>query len=101
MGGDATVIQGVNTAGTVRVNNLANLEQLLSVLASVIQIAGIGLAVFLASEALQKGELKLGKLNLTKSKGLAAALVLAAAGACSPQFVNWLVASLRDANIFS
>src|SRR5262249_1292874 len=29
--GDATVVQGVNTAGTVRVNNLANLEALLNI----------------------------------------------------------------------
>src|SRR5215213_3717282 len=33
-GGDATVIQGVNTAGTVRVNNLANLEALLNIIAN-------------------------------------------------------------------
>ena len=33
-GQDATVIQGVNTAGTVRVNNLANLEALLNIIAT-------------------------------------------------------------------
>ena len=40
-GADATVIQGVNTAGTVRVNNLANLEALLNIIANGMEILGI------------------------------------------------------------
>ncbi|MBX9687924.1 MAG: hypothetical protein K2X27_14555, partial [Candidatus Obscuribacterales bacterium] len=40
-GSDATVIQGVNTAGTVRVNNLANLEALLNIIANGMEILGI------------------------------------------------------------
>jgi hypothetical protein len=39
--GDATVVQGVNTAGTVRVNNLANLEALLNIIANGMEILGI------------------------------------------------------------
>ena len=40
-GGDATAIMGVNTAGTVRVNNLANLEALLNIIANGMEILGI------------------------------------------------------------
>src|ERR1700679_2909615 len=40
-GADATVIQGVNTAGTVRVNNLANLEALLNIIAHRMEILGL------------------------------------------------------------
>ena len=39
--GDATVVSGVNTAGTVRVNNLANLEALLNIIANGMEILGI------------------------------------------------------------
>ncbi|HEY9785493.1 MAG TPA: hypothetical protein V6D17_08845, partial [Candidatus Obscuribacterales bacterium] len=40
-GADATFITGVNTAGTVRVNNLANLEALLNIIANGMEILGI------------------------------------------------------------
>lgn len=40
-GADATVIMGVNTAGTIRVNNLANLEALLNIIANGMEILGI------------------------------------------------------------
>ncbi|MBI1269964.1 hypothetical protein GC174_05985, partial [bacterium] len=40
-GDDATAIMGVNTAGTVRVNNLANLEALLNIIANGMEILGI------------------------------------------------------------
>ena len=40
-GGDATAVMGVNTAGTVRVNNLANLEALLNIIANGMEILGI------------------------------------------------------------
>ncbi|HEY9733797.1 MAG TPA: hypothetical protein V6C89_17935, partial [Drouetiella sp.] len=40
-GQDATFVTGVNTAGTVRVNNLANLEALLNIIANGMEILGI------------------------------------------------------------
>ncbi len=40
-GGDATYVTGLNTAGTVRVNNLANLEALLNIIANGMEILGI------------------------------------------------------------
>ena len=36
-----TYVKGVNTAGTVRVNNLANLEALLNIMANGIEVLGI------------------------------------------------------------
>lgn len=40
-GGDAKNIQGVNTAGAVRVNNVANLEALLNIIANGMELPGI------------------------------------------------------------
>lgn len=44
-GGDATAIMGVNTAGTVRVNNLANLEALLNLVATGFDMLFYGIAL--------------------------------------------------------
>ena len=41
-GSDAILVNGVNTAGTVRVNNLANVEALANVIANTIEILGLG-----------------------------------------------------------
>ncbi len=38
---EATVVQGVSSRGTVRVNNLANLEALLNIIANGIEFLGI------------------------------------------------------------
>ncbi len=43
-GADATYVTGLNTAGTVRVNNLANLEALLNIIANGMEILGIAWA---------------------------------------------------------
>lgn len=49
---DATVIQGINDTGAVRVNNLANLEALLNVLANCAEIGGVAFGLSLLVKAL-------------------------------------------------
>jgi hypothetical protein len=98
--GDATVIQGVNTAGTVRVNNLANLEALLNIMANGMELLGLlyggGLALGgLAGKALTN------PMRLSPVGRTIFGVAVAAGGLAIPGMINWLVASARDANLFS
>ncbi len=102
-GGDATVIMGVNTAGTVRVNNLANLEALLNIIANLGEIlcllGGIAMAVqgFVSKSVLKIGE----DIELGPGGKVLLGIVIATLGISIPGVINWFVASARDANLFS
>lgn len=102
-GYDATYITGINTAGTVRVNNMANLEAMLNIMANGIEILGLLLGGALASKAIfamAQGSPK--ETNgLPHSARLAYGILAIAGGLAVPGMVNWLVASARDANLFS
>ena len=96
-GTDATYITGVNTAGTVRVNNLANMEALLNIIANGMEILGI---------AWGGPTMILGFMHMAASTQNAFKRVLMGAGGvvgglATPGCINWLVASARDANLFS
>ena len=96
-GGDATVIQGVNTAGTVRVNNLANLEALLNIIANGMEILGIawgGPTMIMGFMHMAAGTQDAMKRVLWGGAGVTG-------GLATPGCINWLVASARDANLFS
>ncbi len=102
-GSDATVIMGVNTAGTVRVNNLANLEALLNIIANLGElgavIAGIGL---MAHGFMNKDVVRIGEdIELGSAGRLCLGAFLIACGLALPGMLNWFVASARDANLFS
>jgi hypothetical protein len=102
-GADATIIMGVNTAGTVRVNNLANLEALLNIIANLGElgalISGIGLVVH---GIMNKAVVKLGEdVELGPGGRIAFGAILMVAGLALPGILNWFVASARDANLFS
>ena len=102
-GGDATVIQGVNTAGTVRVNNLANLEALLNIIANLGELgallSGLGLVVH---GFMNKAVMKLGEdIELGAGGRIVLGIVLMVLGLALPGVLNWFVASARDANLFS
>lgn len=96
--GDTTPPKDMNTAGTVRVNNLANLEALLNIIANGTEIMALSVAgnLFVA-----------GLILCCKSRGkpgialLVAAPAFAVFGLAAPGIINWLVASARDANLFS
>jgi hypothetical protein len=95
--GDATVVSGVNTAGTVRVNNLANLEALLNIIANGMEILGIawgGPTMIMGFMHMAAGTQDAMKKVLFGAAGVTG-------GMATPGCINWLVASARDANLFS
>ncbi len=96
MGSDATVIMGVNTSGTVRVNNLVYLELILNYLSFAFQFIGIALAVYLARAAAKPGAFALERVQL----GIIA-LMAGSTGIYAPTIMSWLIQAARDANLFS
>jgi hypothetical protein len=95
-GQDATFVTGVNTAGTVRVNNHANLEALLNIVANGIEILGIVYGGFYLISGFFMKDTKqqvANKLILGST-----ALMI---GLATPGLINWLVATARDINLFS
>ena len=96
-GADATYITGVNTAGTVRVNNLANLEALLNIIANGMEILGVawgGPTMILGFMHMAAGSQDAMKKVIFGMGGVTG-------GLATPGCINWLVASSRDANLFS
>jgi hypothetical protein len=96
-GADATYVTGINTAGTVRVNNLANLEALLNIIANGMEILGIawgGPTMIMGFMYMAAGTQGAMKRVLCGCAGVTG-------GLATPGCINWLVASCRDANLFS
>ena len=94
--GDATVVMGINTGGTVRVNNLANLEALLNIIANGMEILGIawgGPTMIMGFMHMAAGTQDAMKRVLFGCAGVTG-------GLATPGCINWLVASARDANLF-
>ena len=89
--GQETVITGANTAGAVRVENLANLKSLLIILASGVEIFAITLGSVLVIRGLTRR--KIGRIVW--------GIGWIALGLATPGFVNLAFASARDAIIFS
>ncbi len=103
--GDGTLVQGVNTAGTVRVNNLANLETLLNIIANLAEI-GMGLSgIVLVIHGLVvenvAAELMGERILLGRGARIVTGIGLILFGLAAPGMINWFVASARDANLFS
>ncbi len=102
-GADATYITGINTAGTVRVNNMANLEAMLSIFANGFEILGVlygGALAVKAIFALAQGSPQ-ERDGYTHPQRLAFGALCIIGGLAVPGLVNWFVASARDANLFS
>jgi hypothetical protein len=96
-GNDATYVTGLNTAGTVRVNNLANLEALLNIIANGMEILGIawgGPTMIMGFMHMAAGTQDAMKRVLFGASGVTG-------GLATPGCINWLVASARDANLFN
>lgn len=100
---DATIIMGVNTAGTVRVNNLANLEALLNIIANLGEIGAIACGFgLLVHGFMNKAIVKLGEdVELGPGGRIVLGALCMMAGFALPGILNWFVASARDANLFS
>jgi len=96
---------GVDTAGTVRVNNLANLESLLNVFS--MSFEAIAILWGASSIASCHSKFKPSKLDhfwlgsTSKMARINCGVLAILAGLCMPGVVNFLVASARDANLFS
>jgi len=104
-GSDATYITGINTAGTVRVNNLANLEALLNIVSTLAEMGGLifGFGLLLHGLLQRRVVLYLPGLNasLTNVHRVAYGVAIMIMSSSVPGLVNWFVASARDANLFS
>lgn len=93
-GGDATIAP--DTEGGVRVNELANLEALLNIMANGLEIYGIASTGSFFAGAI---------IMFIMRKPLYGVIMLIACpvsvtlGLATPGVINWLVASLRDANM--
>lgn len=101
-GADATYVTGVNTAGTVRVNNLANLEALLNMLSNLFEVSGIvgGIGLFARALMHSRDSFKLFGVKVTKTQAICMGVFMICIALVIPGFVNWMVASARDANLF-
>jgi len=98
-GMDVTVISGVNTAGTVRVNNLANLEALMQIVTKLGSLVGFTIALnLLVGLFLKNG---LGPTGWSKRKTVLIAASFAVVAICLPQMMQELVGFARDINLFS
>jgi len=86
----------VNTAGTVRMNCLANLEALLNIAANGIEITGILISAVMLIRAMIRD-----CNGTTRLKALVVAMLPLVIGLSTPGVMNWLVAAARDANLFS
>ncbi len=104
-GADATIVMGVNTAGTVRVNNLANLEAMLNILCNGFEIVGLvfGGCMLLTAAVMRAPVTGLMgcPVPLTAAHRVAIGLGVILVALMFPGMVNWFVASARDANLFS
>ena len=96
-GSDATSIMGVNTAGTVRVNNLANLEALMNIIANGMEILGIAWG----GPTMIMGFMHMAAGSHDAMKKVLFGMAGVTGGLATPGMINWLVASARDANLFS
>ncbi len=103
-GTDSNAVQGVVTAGTVRVNNLANLEALLNIIANFIEMTMlIGGVVCTIKGAILKGRsVKVfGILELSRTGLIIGGVICIFVGLAVPGVINFFVASARDAALFN
>jgi hypothetical protein len=105
-GADATYVMGVNTAGTVRVNNLANLEAMLNIIANLGEIgcaiAGLVIAIHgFVRRGRWSTDMMGHEMQFSSGQRIAFGVCLILAGLAMPGLINWFVASARDAALFN
>ena len=96
-GEDAMVVNGVNTAGTVRVNNLADLEAQANLVANAIEILGVVWGSCTLALCLMRGK---SALQGSRTK-LIAAVIAIAIGLAVPMGLNWFLTELHHTCIFN
>jgi len=92
---DATVIQGVNTAGTVRVNNMANLEYWVGMTAEGIRVIFCVYGLWLMIKTLRDKSAIKGK----KLFGLAKSVALLALGVLAPIMIDQMLFGARGCGL--
>ncbi|HEY9790111.1 MAG TPA: hypothetical protein V6D22_06925 [Candidatus Obscuribacterales bacterium] len=104
-GTDATVISGVTTAGTVRVNNLANVEVLFNIIANLSEVVLLVVGLVMVALGISgKGamcEIMGQEIEITPGERITIGALLAIIGLALPCMINWFLAAARDANLFS
>lgn len=88
------LIHGINTAGTVRVNNLANLEAMVNLVVTGLEIVFLALAVYFLVHfgcSVSSGRTWKRQLILGLACGCFALIL--------PNVINFLIASFRDASL--
>lgn len=97
--GDATFIQGVNTAASVRVDNLSSLEATVELFGKAGAVLGWVWGTVLLFVALRrKGQATSGKID---RKRLIMGITLIIMGTIVPSVLSALCSAARDANLFS
>jgi hypothetical protein len=96
-GVELTEVIGMDAVGEVRVNNLANLEAFLTRVGDGMQIHGIAWGGPIMIRGFM--HMAAGRRNARKRFLFGAAGAIG--GLAAPGCINWLVASARDANLFS
>lgn len=92
-----SAVEGINTAGTARVNNLANLEALLNVVANGMQILGIawgGPTMIMGFMQMATGAQESTKKTLGGVAGVVG-------GLAAPGCIGWLVSSAQESALFT
>lgn len=97
---NTVIISGVNTAGTVRVNNLANLEALLNIGSNLTEIFGLALGTVNVVFGFMNRAVVF-PFRMSPRLRIAFGIAIGVAAVTVPGCMNWLVSSARDANLFS
>jgi len=103
-GYEATVVRGVNTAGTIRVNNLANLEALVNFLANLIEVIMVigGTVGIVKGTLLKEGSVDVLRImHLGRTGLILGGITCIIVGLAVPGVMNFFVASARDAALFN
>lgn len=87
---DQTVIQGVNTAGVIRVNHLAELEQALNIAVNCLEVVLPILGVYFVYRTIKNGK---GTARSKRIRGYAIGAALILSGLMMPGMLNLFVAS--------
>jgi Ca-activated chloride channel family protein len=91
-GDGAIIVNGVNTAGTVRVNNLAEAEAMANIIANAIEILGLGWGSITVLVTVMQGR----SAFYEKRGKLIAAVIAIFIGVATPSFVNMLIRLMQE-----
>lgn len=91
---DATIVQGINAAGTIRVNNLACLEALVNIFANGFEALGIVIGFGFLIRSLKT------QPRASRRQNYKWAALFVSGGLAMPSVLSWLLWSAAQANLF-